>query len=181
VSNNPRDAVAVGTLTTFSPDPARWHQNPPVVASSTINSAAVGRALYEIGNFGAAQLWCERAVAKAQRGDMHARVDHASLGSSLHRIEDCLSSQGQFAAAPPWYERAVAKKQKADVYGMPRVAEKARSLVNPWLCELGPIVTNGKSPSDFLSDVGKVESHFGVRTKPLARRTLRVRRARPAG
>ena len=48
---------------------------------------------------------------------MHGRIDDESLGMSLHKLGDCLSSAGQYAEARPWYERAVAEKEKGDVYG----------------------------------------------------------------
>jgi hypothetical protein len=59
------------------------------------------------GQFAAAQLWFERAVEAKEQGDIHGRVDHNNLGTSLHKVGDCLWSQGQFAAAQPWFERAV--------------------------------------------------------------------------
>jgi tetratricopeptide (TPR) repeat protein len=66
----------------------------------------IGRALHEIGQFAEAQPWFERAVATKEQGDIHGRVDHESLGRSLHLVGYCLSSQGQFAEAQPWFERA---------------------------------------------------------------------------
>ena len=35
------------------------------------------------GQFEAARPWFERAVAEKEQGDVHGRVDHASLGRSL--------------------------------------------------------------------------------------------------
>jgi hypothetical protein len=57
------------------------------------------------------------AVAAKQKGDVHGRIDHESLGSGLHQVGLCLSSIGEFAAARPWYERAVAEAEKGDVHG----------------------------------------------------------------
>jgi hypothetical protein len=48
---------------------------------------------------------------------VHGRIDHESLGKSLHQVGLCLSSVGQDAEALPWYERAVAAKEKGDVHG----------------------------------------------------------------
>jgi hypothetical protein len=45
-----------------------------------------GRALYEIGQFAIARLWSERAVAEKEKGDLQGRIDHESLGSSLHAV-----------------------------------------------------------------------------------------------
>jgi tetratricopeptide (TPR) repeat protein len=56
-------------------------------------------------------------VAEAEKGDVHGRIDHESLGKSLHMVGWCLSSTGQHGEALPWYERAVAEKEKGDVHG----------------------------------------------------------------
>src|SRR5260370_1170539 len=52
-------------------------------------SAAVGSCLSRTGEFAAARPWFERAVAEAEKGDVHGRVDHESLGTSLHEVGDC--------------------------------------------------------------------------------------------
>ena len=111
VLNNPGDAIEVKALTAFWPDPARWQQNPSVVAPGPITAAAVALALCKIGHFVAALPWCKHALAEAERGDVHGRVDHERLSGHLHLIGLCLSEQGQFAAAQPWYERAVAEAE----------------------------------------------------------------------
>ncbi len=54
---------------------------------------------------------------QAEKGDVHGRVDAASLGRSLHQVGSCYSSVGQFAEALPWFERAVATAEKGDVHG----------------------------------------------------------------
>jgi uncharacterized protein YidB (DUF937 family) len=48
---------------------------------------------------------------------VHGRVDHASLGRSLHQVGHCLLRTGRDAEAQPWLERAVAEKEKGDVFG----------------------------------------------------------------
>ena len=71
----------------------------PIPAAGTIEMAEIsvadgetlGRALYEIGQFEAARPWFERAVAAKEQGDVHGRVDHESLGGSLHQVGYCLS------------------------------------------------------------------------------------------
>jgi hypothetical protein len=77
----------------------------------------VGKAVAELGRFAEALPWFERAVAAAEKGDVHGRVDAASLGKSLHQVGCCYASVGQFAEALPWFERAVAAKEKGDVHG----------------------------------------------------------------
>jgi tetratricopeptide (TPR) repeat protein len=48
---------------------------------------------------------------------VHGRIDHASLGISLHQVGYCFSRTGRFEEARPWFERAVEAKQKGDVHG----------------------------------------------------------------
>ena len=117
VSTNPTDTAAVETLTTFSTDCRQWHDGSQAPASDGIDGMVVGEALLEIGHFAEAQPWYERAVAEGRTGDVHGRVDHASLGISLHQVGYCLSAQGQFEEAQPWFERAVAEKEQGDVHG----------------------------------------------------------------
>ena len=57
------------------------------------------------------------AVAEKEKGDVHGRVDHESLGSSLDQVGCCLTSTGEFGAARPWFERAVAEKERGNVHG----------------------------------------------------------------
>ena len=64
-----------------------------------------------------ARLWYERAVEEAEKGDVHGRVDHASLSTSVHQVGLCLSETGDYEGARPWYERAVEEKEKGDVHG----------------------------------------------------------------
>jgi tetratricopeptide (TPR) repeat protein len=112
---HPDHAGLAALLMVFSPDPAHWCEGDAEV--SIADGEVVGRALMEVGVFAAAQPWFERAVQAAQHGDIHGRVDQASLGSSLHQVGNCLSSQGQFAAAQSWYERAVAAREQGDIHG----------------------------------------------------------------
>lgn len=58
-----------------------------------------------------------RAVAAAEKGDVHGRVDSDSLGWSLHELGFCSSSLGQLEEARSAYEKAVAAKRKGDVFG----------------------------------------------------------------
>jgi tetratricopeptide (TPR) repeat protein len=134
-----RDVVAqpnrldlASLLTIYPLQPERWvgQRGQLSVAEGEI----IGRALYETGFFAAAQPWFERAVAEAEQGDVHGRVDHASLGSSLHLIGYCLSSRGEFAAAQTWFERAVAQKEQGDVHGRVDHASLGSSLHQVGFC-----------------------------------------------
>jgi tetratricopeptide (TPR) repeat protein len=59
-----------------------------------------------------------RLIKKEKRqGDLHGRVNHESLGSTLHCIGNCFFQQGQWQEAAGWYEQAQAEKRQGDVYG----------------------------------------------------------------
>jgi hypothetical protein len=77
----------------------------------------VGSCLSRSGQFTEALPWFERAIAEAEKGDVHGCIDHRSLGASLHWAGYCLSRSGQFAEALPWLERAIAEAEKGDVRG----------------------------------------------------------------
>jgi tetratricopeptide (TPR) repeat protein len=66
----------------------------------------VGYCYARQGQFAEALPWFERAVAAAEKGDVHGRVDPESLGTSLHQVGYCYARQGQFAEALPWFDRA---------------------------------------------------------------------------
>ena len=110
---NRSDLAAI--LMTYPVDPAWWTE--AQVDISIEGGQSIGDALAEIGQFNPARPWYERAVAEAEKGDVHGRIDHESLSSSLHQVGYCLSSTGEFADAQPWYERAVAEAEKGDVHG----------------------------------------------------------------
>jgi hypothetical protein len=56
-------------------------------------------------------------VAEAEKGDVHGRVDHNSLGISQHYVGVCLSGLEQDTEALELYECALASKKKGDVHG----------------------------------------------------------------
>ena len=66
--------------------------------------------------------------AEKEKGEMDGRMDHASLGCSLHEMGYCLSRTGQYAEARVTYERAVAEHEKGDVDGRVDHASVGRSL-----------------------------------------------------
>ena len=75
--------------------------------------------------------WYEQAVAETSQGDLHGRVDHASLGRSLHQLGHCAFQQGHWSAAAGWCEQAVAEKRQGDIFGrvdQSSVANSERSL-----------------------------------------------------
>jgi tetratricopeptide (TPR) repeat protein len=69
------------------------------------------------GRFTEALPSCERAIIAKAKGDVHGRVDAASVGASLHQVGYCHASQGKFAQALPWFEQAITAKEKGDVRG----------------------------------------------------------------
>ena len=115
LADHPNRAELGALLMVFPPGPERWCSGTGDI--STDDGEVIGRALLEVGAFDAARPWYERAVAAKEQGDVHGRVNHESLGSSLHQVGYCLSSTGQFDAARPWYQRAVAAKEQGDVHG----------------------------------------------------------------
>ena len=75
--------------------------------------------------------WFKQAVAEMRQGDLHGRVDHGSLGWSLHQLGHCAFQQGQWSAAAGWFEQAVAEKRLGDIFGrvdQSSVANSERSL-----------------------------------------------------
>ncbi len=115
VANHPNNAEASAKLMAFVPDLPRLDGQGAEI--SIEDGEAIGRALLETGQFAEARPFFERAVAAKEKGDVHGRVDHASLGMSVHLVGDCYSSLGQFAAARRFFERAVAEAEKGDVHG----------------------------------------------------------------
>jgi tetratricopeptide (TPR) repeat protein len=114
VSAHPNCADLVALMLAYAPDNEFWREGD--AAASVEDGETIGRALFGVGRFAAARPWFERAVAEKEQGDVHGRVDHESLGRSLHQVGVCLSSTGEFAAARPWFERAVAEKEHGDVH-----------------------------------------------------------------
>jgi hypothetical protein len=58
-----------------------------------------------VGQFEAARPWFERAVAEAEKGDVHGRVDHESLRLSLHNLANCFQRLGRDEDAKRWEAR----------------------------------------------------------------------------
>ena len=115
VAATPNRAVLAAALLTYPTEIESWKDAGREILLE--NGGVVGSALIELGRYADARPWFERAVAAAEKGDVHGRIDHASLGVSLHLVGYCLSSTGQFADARPWSELAVAAKEKGDVHG----------------------------------------------------------------
>ena len=81
VSENPADTLKATALISYPLSPEGWSglEQPPSIEAGS----AIGRALYEIGRFEEARPWYERAVAEKEKGDVHGRIDHESLGMSI--------------------------------------------------------------------------------------------------
>ena len=132
VAANPADDGQVYRLLAYRLAPADWLA--AGLPAPGGEGAWLGQALVEIGRFDAARPWFERAVAEKERGDVHGRVDHESLGASLHQVGVCLSRVGEFAAARPWYARAVAEAERGDVHGRVDHASLGASLHQVGVC-----------------------------------------------
>ena len=101
---HPTRADLAAALLTFPLDPQQWADSG--VEISILDGETIGRALYEIGSFLTSRPWYERAVAQKEQGDVHGRVDHASLATSLRAVAHCLSQLGRGDDAKPWLIRA---------------------------------------------------------------------------
>jgi tetratricopeptide (TPR) repeat protein len=133
----PADKALRLTLASYPDDLAFWAERG--VCGDGHDQHALGLALLEAGKFIEARFWFERAVAEAEEGDRHGRVDHQSLGASLHFVGYCFSQQGQCSEARAWFERAVAERERGDLWGRvdaSRLAAVLRSLAG-CLRELG--------------------------------------------
>ncbi len=115
--DHPASADATLRLLSFALEPDAWDGFAGGGVAEAGAQHSVGFALSQIGRFTDALPWYERAVAAAEQGDVHGRIDHASLGTSLHQIGYCLSQTGRYEEAQPWYERAVAAAEQGDVHG----------------------------------------------------------------
>jgi tetratricopeptide (TPR) repeat protein len=103
-------------------------------AGTTADGYTIGLGLCKDGQFDHARVWSERAVAEAEKGDEHGRIDDAMLGTSLHQVGDCYASTGKYDEARGWFERAVAAKEKGDVHGRVDPASLGKSLHHVGVC-----------------------------------------------
>ena len=83
---HPASSELAAALLAFPLNPENWDGLP--LGISIEDSQAVGFASVEIGQFAEAQPWYERAVAEAEQGDVHGRIDHESLGTSLREVRN---------------------------------------------------------------------------------------------
>lgn len=96
----------------------------------------IGSALRTAGQHAGAQGWFERAIDEKRRGDVRGRVDHTSLGTSLHQVGLCLSELEQFAEARDWFERAADEKRRGDIRGRVDHTSLGASLLHVGSCLL---------------------------------------------
>lgn len=101
---HPTRADLAAALLAFPLDPKQWADRD--VEISVPDGETIGRALYEIGAFATSRPWYERTVAETEHGDVHGRVDHASLATSLRAVAHCLSQLGRDDEAKLWLTRA---------------------------------------------------------------------------
>ena len=106
LSANPADTQNATTLISYPLGPPLWEQAAHPL--SIEDGCTIGRALYEIGRFEEARPWFERAVAEAEKGDVHGRIDHASLSVSVRALATCLRRLGQIEEAKAWDQKAAA-------------------------------------------------------------------------
>jgi Tfp pilus assembly protein PilF len=71
----------------------------------------------ELGQLQRAAGWYDQAVAETRQGDLHGRVNHESLGTSLHQLGHCAYQQGDWQAANVWFEKALEEIRQGDIFG----------------------------------------------------------------
>ena len=114
VNANPADPEAIRRFLSYPLVWDRW----VVWADSTTADGfdEIGMALYQLGRFSVAIPWYEQAQAEKGQGDLHGRVNHESLGVTLHEIGNCFFQQGEWPKAAEWYEQAQAEARQGDLY-----------------------------------------------------------------
>lgn len=130
--NSPNHTALASALIVFPLLPVTWENAEAPIDIK--NGETIGRALYRIGRFDEALSWFDRAVAAKEKGDANGRVDHESLGRSLHNAGYCLSETGKYAEALQWFERAIAAKAEVDIEGRTNHDSLGRSLREMGIC-----------------------------------------------
>ena len=121
---NPGDLDARALMVAHSLELEDWAD----VVTEWSQWQVLGDASRELGQFTEALRWYERAAVAAEQGDVHGRVDGASLGTSLDRVGYCYAMRGQFEQALPWFERAIVAKEQGDVHGRVNAASLGKSF-----------------------------------------------------
>jgi tetratricopeptide (TPR) repeat protein/predicted phosphodiesterase len=113
IGDKPTDVEAVSKLLAFPVDFPSW-QEYPLTSNDT---QWLGFALYELRRFDEARPWFDRAAELAEIPDSEGRIDHESLGRSLHQIGSCLLQTENYAEAKTLFERALTEKREGDLSG----------------------------------------------------------------
>ncbi|MEM9387019.1 MAG: tetratricopeptide repeat protein [Pseudomonadota bacterium] len=133
VRANPASSSSASNLHCYSLSPDSWQPGDGSLASR-VDAYSIGAALVEIGLFNLGRLWFESALEQAEKGNVHGRVDHQALGSSLHQIGYCLLQTGDYEGARPSFERAVKESEQGDVQGRVNHERVGRSLHQVGYC-----------------------------------------------
>ena len=123
---------------------------------------------------------------ETEKGDVHGRIDRASLGGSVHLVGYCLSRLGRDEEARPWYERAVAEageRRRARAH-RPRepvhnLARRSGTFAAPWTNRARPVSGTGKlwrparlpTPAELIRTAcvrGRTPTRFPQRPFPSA-------------
>jgi tetratricopeptide (TPR) repeat protein len=104
LAESPADTETARILMSYPLSPAAWADVGQSVP--TDNGELIGRALYEIGRFEEARPWFERAVEAKQKGDVHGRIDHESLVTTLRAGAAYLRNLQLTEQAEEWKRRA---------------------------------------------------------------------------
>ena len=99
---NPADLDTATLLLDYPLTPGMWGA---MGGSFTTPNAVAGRALLEVGRFEEARPWFERAVAEAEKGDVHGRVQSELVTSISRNLVRCLRRLGRHEDALQWERR----------------------------------------------------------------------------
>jgi tetratricopeptide (TPR) repeat protein len=168
VSRQPASSEAARRLLSFTTDIQAWQEGGSIDAAELHH---VAHALQEIGRFDEGLPWCERAVAEAERGDIHGRVDHESLSTSLHLVGFCRWNMGRFDEALEWFERAVTEGEEGDVHGRVDYDGLGRSVLQVGVClaSLGRFDEALPWLERAVSETKKGDVHGGVNHESVGR------------
>jgi hypothetical protein len=90
VVDAPADRAAATRLRSYRVEIGWWtrgHGFADLDALAPADLDRIGRAFIETNRHDEARPWYEEAVAETRQGDIHGRVDHASLGRSLQALD----------------------------------------------------------------------------------------------
>lgn len=117
-----------------------------------------------------AQPWLERAIEQMEQGDLAGRVNHDSVGTSLHELGACLADSGDYEGAKHWFDRAIAECERGDLLGRVDHQISAKSLGYLARChaETGNVVEALSLAERAIAEHHQGDKHGRINTASLA-------------